>query len=94
MMRTVDYRDHDGRQWRVLLPEGVPDSDAHMGLPVGPPSLESLNLPLALEVRLHNELFRRSLLTARDVKRNPDGVAAAWRSAIRTDTMDIIALYG
>lgn len=88
-MRVVDYQDTDGRWWRVWLPDEAPDSEAHMGIPVGPPSLAPLGLPLAFEVRLHNELFKRSLFESP----RPDAIAQAVRAAVRVDTMDVLALY-
>ncbi len=92
-MREVDYQDTEGRWWRVWLPDDAPDSEAPIGIPVGPPPLTSLNLPLALEVRLHNELFARGILTSEDARRSLNGIAQAWRAAVKVDTMEIANLY-
>jgi hypothetical protein len=42
---------------------------------------------------LHNELHRRRLFRDRDVRKDPGGVAQAYRAALGVDTMDIIAAY-
>lgn len=92
-MRQVTYTDTDGRKWQRLLPDSAPDSDARKGVPLGPPSLEPLNLEHDFEVRLHNALFNRGLITADDVRLRPNEVAAALMSALRLDTQTIQALY-
>lgn len=92
-MKDSYYTDEDGRKWAVKLPEGLPEDQAYMGIPVGPPSLASLNLPVELEVRLHNQLFDRRIFTFRDIKRNPDSVVSALQRAFKVDVQNIIALY-
>ncbi len=93
MSRRVTYTDDAGRRWTVLLPDDKPDSDAPMGIPVGPPSLESLELPEELEVRLHNALHDRGLLTARDIKVRRSHLTGALQSAFRVDIVRVAALY-
>lgn len=92
-MRQASYEDSDGRKWAVWLPEDVPDSDASLGLPMGPPSLEGLGLPLELEVRLHNNLVAAGLLTWADVKRNRTGVVSAIRATLSPTTEQVLTLY-
>ena len=98
-MREASYEDEQGRMFKVLLPDGVPDSDAAMGLPIGPPSLETLFDPNRigtfeeLEVNLHNQLFRRNLLTAKDVKLRRSEVLAALISTFKVGVRDIVNLY-
>jgi len=92
-MRQVTYTDTAGRKWQRLLPDAAPDSDARKGVPLGPPSLEALGLNHETEVRLHNALFNRGLITADDVARRPNEVAAALMSALRLDAQTIMALY-
>ena len=75
------------------MPDGLPDSDANMGLPIGPPDLAPLGFPEEVEVRLHNQLFARRLLTAPDVLRHRKEVFAALQAAFRVDTDRIVALY-
>lgn len=92
-MRRSSYEDSDGRKWAVWLPEGVDDSDASMGLPLGPPSLERLGLPLELEVRLHNNLFAKELFTWGDVQRNRVAIASAIRAMLSPTTEHLLTLY-
>lgn len=78
----------------MLLPEGVPDSDASMGMPLGPPSLESLGLPEEQEVRLHNQLFDRRLYTRQDAQRRRQDIMGALFAAFKVDAQRIVDLYG
>lgn len=93
MLREVDWTDDDGRRWRVLLPERVPDTDARRGVPVGPPDLRPLGLPHDVEVRLHNQLFARGLFTMRDVRARSGDVQSAVASAMRLSAQRVIALF-
>ena len=91
-MRQSSYTDSDGRKWAVWLPEGVPDRDASLGLPLGPPPLD-LDLPEGLAIKLHNELFARGLFTYGDVKRRPQEVVEAVRAVIRVTRERVMAAY-
>jgi hypothetical protein len=77
----------------VSLPDGVPESDAALGIPLGPPSLAPLGLPLDVEVRIHNQLFARRLFTPRDVKTRRMEILGALQAALRVDIVAIAALY-
>lgn len=92
-MREATYTDSCGRKWLVLLPDGAPDSDARMGVPVGPPPLEALGLPEEIEVRLHNQLFDRGLIRRRDLRRRMQDVVGALQAALRVSANRIAALY-
>lgn len=92
-MREMSYTDDEGRQWAVSLPDGVPESDAALGIPLGPPSLAPLALPLDVEVRIHNQLFARRLFTPRDVKTRRMEILGALQAALRVDIVAIAALY-
>lgn len=92
-MREVTYTDPEGRKWARLIPNGVPDEEAKRGVPLGPPSLAPLNLPLHIDVALHNELFNRRLLTHKAVKRQRALVVAAMQSALRLDASAIMDLF-
>ena len=92
-MRQVSYEDDEGRFWMVSLPEGVPDSDASMGIPVGPPPLESLGLPEDIEIALHNQLFHRGLLTAKDLKKRRGEIISALIHSLSVTGRAILALY-
>lgn len=92
-MREVLYTDFEGRMWKRMLPDGVPDEDAAVGVPAGPPPLMSLGLPLEIEVRLHNELYHRGLLTAADLHGRRVEIRAAIMAALRLDVEAVSAIY-
>ena len=92
-MKQVSYEDEKGRHWATLLPDDIPEEDAFLGIPLGPPPLEVLGLPEEIEVRLHNELFSRGLFTPADVKRRINDVVASLQAALRVDAGLIIGLY-
>jgi hypothetical protein len=92
-MRQVSYADAAGRQFVTMIPDAAPDSEARKGVPVGPPSLTPLGLPKQTEVRLHNQLFSRGLLTQFDVEQRPGEVVAAVLAAFKTDALRVMALY-
>lgn len=92
-MKQARYTDDDGRIWVTLLPEEAPDTMAEQGVPHGPPSMEPLGLPLEVEVRLHNELVHREILTEHDVRRRQPEVQAALMAALKVDALRIAALY-
>lgn len=98
-MRRANYEDEKGRMWAVLLPDGVPDSDASMGIPIGPPSLESLfdseriGSPEEIEIQLHNQLFYRNLLTVKDAKLRRKEILAALMATFKVGAGAIVQLY-
>lgn len=75
------------------IPEGTPASQAAHGVPLGPPSLSALGLPIEVEVRLHNELFNRRILTEKDAQQNVDQIRSALKAALSTDVVRIIGIY-
>lgn len=94
-MKTLDYLDpNDGRMYRVMLPDGAPDTHASMGIRLGPPDLSGLGLPDALADRLHRELWVRGLITAGDVARRPDELRHSLQAALKVDALRIAELYG
>lgn len=92
-MRQVLHVDHYGRKTLYAIPNDAPDHHATMGIFIGPPSLEKLNLPLEIEVRINNALFDRGIITQRDVERKPNEVNAAIQSALKIDAQAVAALY-
>ncbi len=92
-MRRAFYTDEDGRHWAVELPDGSPDSDAPMGLPLGPPSLTLLGLPKEVEIRLHNALFDRQLFTREDIRLKRQAVFGAVQAAFKVDTEKVVQAY-
>lgn len=93
MSRITSYMDAQGRRWAVSLPDNAPESDASRGFLIGPPSLEALGLPVEVEVRLHNELFDRQLLTASDAKARRLDIFGALQTTFKVDTQRIVDLY-
>lgn len=92
-LRRVEYIDSDGRIWIRGLPEGVPDGQAKVGVPIGPPPLASLGLPKAVEVRLHNQLVARDILTEVDARARLAEVQSAVMAAYRVDAHTILGIY-
>lgn len=91
-MRRAQYTDRKGRVHVVELPDGKPDSEAAMGIPIGPPPLEALGLPQEIEVRLHNQLAARGILTAADAKRGRKDIFAALQKALAVDITRIVEI--
>lgn len=92
-LREASFVDQDGRKWATQLPARASDTDAVLGIPLGPPDLSTLSLPLELEVRLHNELFGRRLWSNSDVSKRPDELKAALQAALQVDIFRIMELY-
>lgn len=92
-LREVEYEDPQGRKWARILPSDASDSDAIVGVPVGPPSLDSLELPLEVAVRLHNQLFHRRIFTRQDAEKRTQDIAGALMSALKVDVQRILSVY-
>lgn len=92
-MKDVSYTDNKGRQWMVSIPDDSPNSDANLGIPIGPPSLQGLKLPEHLEILLHNALFIRKIWTSDDIKHRRAKVIDAIKSVYKTDAEKIYAYY-
>lgn len=90
-MQQISYTDKVGRMWLVNLPDGMPASDASLGIPVGPPSLEGLGFPEEIEVALHNQLFARKIFTWNDANRKRLEVVAAIQGALKLDADRIVS---
>jgi hypothetical protein len=60
---------------------------------LGPPDVSGLGLPEAILIKLHNELFNRSLITWLDVRQRPQEVQAALQAALKIDAGAIMGLY-
>ncbi len=57
-LKQIEYKDEDGRRFLVEVPEEFQDMP-ETGIRIGPPDLVSLNLPLAYEIKLNNQLYQR-----------------------------------
>jgi hypothetical protein len=88
-LKEVDYKDEDGRLWRVRVPADCPVDMYALGIPIGPPSLdrwvEEHGWSKDFATRLHNELHARRLYTRRDVLARPRDVQGALTAALRCD---------
>lgn len=91
--REVTWIDDAGRRFRVLIPAGAPDEDADHGLILGPPDLRPLGLPVEIEVRLHNALEGRGIITARDAASRPEEIVRALLSSFKASAQSVQALY-
>jgi hypothetical protein len=92
-LRRATYTDETGRRWAVMLPEGASDDDADIGIPVGPPPMDALDLPERVAVVLHNELHDRGMLTLQDASRNRHELHAAIMAAYKVDAESVMAQY-
>lgn len=92
-IREVVYKDREGRKWKRGIPFNAPDTDAEFGVPLGPPSLADLGLPLEVEVRLHNQLFDRGILTEREARKRIGDVVSSLQAALRVDALRILTIY-
>lgn len=92
-MRNVPYTDEEGYKWVVAIPENAPDEHASMGLKIGPPSMEVLELPFPLDRRLNNELFNRGFITYKDVAKRRNEFVAVWQAVLKTDVVRLIELF-
>lgn len=92
-LRRATYTDREGRNWIVELPDDAPDAYAEMGIRIGPPALDRLRLPLETEVRLHNELFARGVIEAKDLRRRSGELAPALMAALRVDVQRIVECF-
>lgn len=90
-LRRVEYKDLDGKLSLRLIPFDAPDEDAAVGVVVGPPPLDALNLPPDISRRFNNELFHRGLFTEQDIKRRRNDAAAAMMAALRLDIETLLA---
>ena len=91
--KTVDWEDEFGRKYKMLIPLDAPIEYASRGVRVGPPDIESLGLPLELEVRLNNQLFNRKLITERDIRLRPNDLVAAMMATYKVDAQKVATLY-
>lgn len=93
MTKRITYVDDLGRKFLMELPDSAPDEHASMGIQIGPPNLESLDLPIDLEVRLNNSLYARGLFTERDLNRRRGELLAVWQSVLHVDTTRLVNVY-
>lgn len=90
-MLDVTYVDSKKRKFRVTLPDG--EINPEHGLFIGPPFLDDLDLPEDVQIKLHNELFERGIITLQDAIKNRTAVEQAIRVALRLSVEKILGVY-
>jgi hypothetical protein len=83
----------DSKKYKATVPDDAPKNLWNAGIIIGPPDLSGLELPPIIEVRLHNELFNRGLITELDVRKRASEVFAALQSALRVDSTRVLEAY-
>lgn len=89
-LSVVEYKDTEGRLFKVQVPNGV---DPKFGVVIGPPFLDNLNLPHAIAVKLHNELYYRGLYTCNDIRNRRQDVMGAIQAAVKLTIEGVIESY-
>ena len=93
-MKQADWTDGRGRKYRVILPDEANETEAPMGIPLGPPdAVDFLELPEPFATRLHNTLHERGLYRARDIRKNPQAIFGALQSALKVDVHLLMQAY-
>src|SRR5262245_66309978 len=93
-MREVEYKDDQGFLYRVLIPDNAPQEHAELGVRLGPPGLDGLDLTLDQKVRLNNELYHRRLLTKQEVRRRHNEITSSVQDALKETENQRLTLYG
>lgn len=82
-----------GKKYKVLVPNDAPPENWQYGIIVGPPDLTGLGLPPSIEVRLHNELCVRGLITKQDIHNRLGELTLAIQYALGLDAQKLAELY-
>jgi len=94
-MRQVDYEDERGRKYRVMLPWEVPESEAHKGVPIGPPDVvDELGLPEPFATNLHNQLFNQQLWNINIIRKRPNILFGVLQRVLKVDVHRLMEAYG
>lgn len=91
--KKVTYTAPDGRMFYVEVPEDAPEHHYRFGVVLGPPDLKIELDTEQLNVRIHNELYARQLLTLHDLRHRPADVVAAIQAAVRIDAQELMAAW-
>ena len=93
-MKKVTYTDERGRKYLVKLADETDDSEAHMGIPIGPPDIaDALGLPEPFATRLHNILFDRQLWSIKEVTKQKNCLVGALQAALQIDVHTLHNAY-
>jgi len=93
-MKKVTYTDERGRKYLVRLADDIPDSEAHKGIPIGPPDIaDVLGLPEPFATKLHNTLFDRKLWSIKEVKQQKDCLRGVMQAVLQIDVHTLHNAY-
>jgi hypothetical protein len=86
--------DQRGRMYRSVIPDGAPDSEAPLGMILGPPDVaDYVGLPEPIATRLHNILHKKGLFSMKEVKRDSNALFSALQLALRVDVHMLMDAY-
>lgn len=71
ILNLVKYTDKQGWTRQAYVPSGV---SPERGLPYNPPDVTGLNIDIEDQIRLHNALVERGLITYQDVLDSAGGL--------------------
>lgn len=92
-LKQVTFVDSKGRKFLRGLPEHAPEDQAEKGIPLGPPPLDSLGLPIRVEVALNNALFDRGIYSEGDARARFPELISALTAAYRADAHRLLQVY-
>jgi len=84
-MEQIEHTDERGRKYKAYR-------DGEAVLIVGPPEdlLDEFGLPEPFATALHNNLFRRGILTFKDASKRPQELTAALQETYRLDAQKLM----
>lgn len=79
----------EGRKYKALV---SPDEQQGAYIIIGPPEgiTDSLNLPEPFATRLHNILYDRGILSAKDASKKPREIQGALQDALMVDVQKLV----
>ena len=82
-----------GKKYKAIAPDDSTEGTWQYGIIIGPPDLSGHGLPPSIEVRLHNELFVRGVITNRDLRTHPNDLHGALIASLKVDVQRIAQIY-
>lgn len=94
-MKTVEYKNPQGRLFKVIVPDDATTEKYQYGIVVGPPLelVDDLGLPEPIATRFHNALYIRGLYDYLSVVKRKQDLFGAWQSALNIDTETILEAF-
>lgn len=93
-MEEVEWVDHWGRKFVVYVRiQGDVIGDPSKGVIKGPQPLDMLGLDQETNVRLHNELYARGIITYKDAMHRPMAILQAIQQALRVNVQQVQNAY-